>query len=110
MPTDYTPLGVALSLLALAVVAVLRGWLVPRAQFKREIEAKDAQVAQIAQDRDYWRAAWMTESDSRRHADGQVSDLLELARLAADRGERTTVSIQAVPPPRGELPDGTAGH
>lgn len=109
MPTDYTPLGIALFLLTLTGVAILRGWLVPRSQIKRELEARDRQIEEIGKDRDYWRSAWMTESESRRHADGQVSDLLELARLATDR-ERTTVVAQALPAPRGELPDAAAGY
>jgi hypothetical protein len=101
---NYTPLGICLLLVAAAVVSVFRGWLITRSQNKREIEVRDAQVLQAYKDRDFWRSAWMAESEARKHADGQVSALLELARLT----ERTvSQAIQAVPPPRGELPDGS---
>lgn len=111
MPTDYTPLGIALALVALAVTAVIRGWLIPRSTHRQQLQARDdqivrisadrdAQIDQISRDRDYWRSAWMTESDSRRHADGQVTGLLELARLAAPAMQATLT------PPKGELTHG----
>lgn len=102
---NYTPLGVALLLVAAAVISVLRGWLITRAQNKREIEVREARTLEAYKDRDFWRSAWMTESEARKHADGQVSALLELARMT----ERTmSQAIQATPAPMiGELPSGS---
>lgn len=79
----------AVAILGATVLAILRGWLVPRkvleeARADREARIADAQ-AQVAD----WKAAFQAAEQARQVLAGQVSELLELAR-ATDDFIRTT--------------------
>lgn len=79
----------AAGLLAVVVLAIVRGWLVPRkvleeARADRERQIEDAK-AQCAD----WKAAFQAAEQARQVLAGQVDELLELAR-ATDEFIRTT--------------------
>lgn len=79
-------------LLSLAVLLVLRGWLVPRRS-----------LLDIQEDRDYWRAAHERSENARRisvsareQSDAQIAELLEHART-------TDAFIRSLPLPAKEV-------
>lgn len=58
-------------LVTLAVVLILRGYLVPKPT-----------VDDIRAERDAWKAAYITEAKAGTVKDGQISELMELARTS----------------------------
>jgi hypothetical protein len=91
--------GALVSLVVLAVLAVWRGWLVPKAtvdqlaQATERIEAVQAQRLADSQTRENeWRTAWMNEKARGDLQADQIGELLELARTteAALRALKTT--------------------
>lgn len=92
------PGGALVALITLAVLAVWRGWLVPRvtveqlAQATIRIEGVQAQrLADSQQREEEWRAAWNTERARGDLQADQIGELLELARTtdASLRGLKT---------------------
>jgi hypothetical protein len=60
----------ASSLLALTVLAIIFGWLVPRRTLRDALT-----------ERDYWRNAYLTECDGHRETRQQNTELLEQTRV-----------------------------
>lgn len=81
------PGGALVALITLAVLAVWRGWLVPRAtvdqfaQATTKVEEVQAQRLADSQQREKeWQAAWNTERARGDLQADQIGELLELAR------------------------------
>ncbi|MEU1099355.1 hypothetical protein [Streptomyces sp. NPDC005877] len=74
--------GGAVGILALVVMMVLLGRLVPRSVLEDVRADRDARVAEMTAERDTWRAAHIESEAARRIAQGQVGELLELSRTA----------------------------
>ena len=92
------PGGALVSLIVFAVLAVWRGWLVPRSTLDRialetlKVEAVQAQRLADSQGREEeWRAAWTAERARGDLQANQIGELLELARTtdASLRGLKT---------------------
>ncbi|MCX4750886.1 hypothetical protein OG455_41130 [Kitasatospora sp. NBC_01287] len=82
--------GGAAGLVALFVVLVLRGALVPRStvrDFRADRDARiadrDARIKELMAERDTWRAAYETSEAGRHLSQSQTGELLELSRTAA---------------------------
>jgi len=75
------PTGAA-GLVALIVFLVLRGNLVPRSTLRDHLAGRDARIAELAEERDTWRAAYETSEAGRHLAQEQARELLELSRTA----------------------------
>lgn len=74
--------GGAVTVVAAIVMLILRGSLVP-ASVLRDLRAdRDARIAEIAAERDTWRAAHEASETARHTAQEQVGELLELSRTA----------------------------
>jgi hypothetical protein len=95
---NTAPGGALVSLIVFAVLAVWRGWLVPRGTLDRiaietaKVEAVQAQRLADSQGREEeWRAAWTAERARGDLQADQIGELLELARTtdASLRGMRT---------------------
>jgi hypothetical protein len=79
--------GALVSLVAIAILAVWRGWLVPRITLDR-IEASNARVEEVQAQRladsktreHEWRDAWTAEKARGDLQAEQIGELLELAR------------------------------
>jgi hypothetical protein len=91
--------GALVSLVAVAILAVWRGWLVPRVTLDRmeqataRVESVQAQRLADSQEREHeWREAWLKEKARGDLQADQISELLELARTtdAALRALKTT--------------------
>jgi len=88
---DFTlaraPDGALVSLVVLAIVAVWRGWLVPKATVSELARATD-KVEEVQAQRlsdsvtreSEWKAAWMAEKARADLQADQLGDLMELAR------------------------------
>ena len=84
--------GGAAAILALVVLFILLGRLVPRSVLEDVRKDRDSRVAEILAERDTWRAAHRESEAARIEAQNQVGELLELSRTAdrvlrAIRGE-----------------------
>lgn len=84
--------GGAAALVALVVLMILLGRLVPRSVLEDVRADRDARVAEIAAERDTWRTAHRESEAARQEAQSQAGELLELSRTAdhvlrAIRGE-----------------------
>lgn len=77
-PTD---LG-AITLVGITVLAILRGYLVPRQTLTDRIADKDARIAELVTERDTWRQAHAVSEEARREAQDQAAELLELSKVA----------------------------
>jgi hypothetical protein len=74
--------GGAVTVVMAIVVLILRGHLVP-ASVLRDLRAdRDARIAEVAAERDTWRAAHQISEEARHTAQAQVGELLELSRTA----------------------------
>lgn len=71
-------------LLALVVVLVLTGRLVPRRQLEDLREDRDARLAAADRQVETWKAAYEAAVQSRRTAEDHVTQLMETARAAQD--------------------------
>ncbi len=97
------PSGALVMLIVFAVLAVWRGWLVPRGTVDEIVSAND-RVAAVQAERlvdskareEEWRAAWTAERARGQLQDRQIDELLELARTtdAALRGLKTAAKGQ----------------
>jgi hypothetical protein len=97
------PSGALVTLIAFAVLAVYRGWLVPKATVD-QITAANDRVAAVQSERlddsrsreEEWRAAWTAERARGDLQEKQIDELLELARTtdAALRGLKTAAKGQ----------------
>lgn len=72
----------AAGIVILVVLLILLGRLVPRAVLQDVRSDRDARLAEIATERDTWRAAHLESEAARQVAQGQVGELLELSRTA----------------------------
>jgi hypothetical protein len=88
--------GGPVALLALTVLLILRGQLVPRATLEDLRADRDARISELATERETWRAAYLEEVEARRLAQEQVDELLEFART----GDHL---LRTVLPPVGEV-------
>ncbi|MEZ7005657.1 hypothetical protein [Streptomyces sp. AD55] len=84
--------GGAGAIVTLIVLLILRGNLVSRAVLEDVRKDRDARVAELLEERDAWREAHRESEAARIEAQKQVSELLELSRIAdhvlrAIRGE-----------------------
>lgn len=83
---DLTSLPViptsATALLALVVLLVLWGKLVPKSYLDELRAEKDARIVEVKEDRDLWKAAYENELSINRELTGQVSLLSEVGRTA----------------------------
>ena len=84
--------GGAAAILALVVLFILLGRLVPRSVLEDVRKDRDDRVAQIIAERDTWREAHQVSEKARQEAQAQAGELLELSRTAdhvlrAIRGE-----------------------
>jgi len=78
-PSD---LGAA-ALVAIVVLLVLLGRLVPRSVLEDVRTDRDTRLAELAQERDTWREAHAVSEEARREAQDQSAELLELSKVAA---------------------------
>lgn len=74
--------GGAGAIVALVVVMILTGRLVPRRVLEDERAGADARRQELVRERDTWRDTALTEASARRAAQDQVGELLELSRTA----------------------------
>lgn len=74
--------GGAVAILAIVVLLVLMGRIVPRRTLDDLRADRDARIREIAAERDTWRAAHGVSEEARHDAQGQVRELLELSRTA----------------------------
>ncbi|USQ82622.1 hypothetical protein NFX46_01870 [Streptomyces phaeoluteigriseus] len=72
----------AAALVALVVLLVLRGQLVPRRQLEDLRTDKDRQIEDLRAERDTWRQAHTVSEEARREAQDQAGELLEMSRTA----------------------------
>jgi Tfp pilus assembly protein PilO len=100
--------GGAGAILAMFVVAIMVGRLVPRRILEDVRADRDARLAELAAERDTWRSAHQ-ESEAARHAAlEQVGEMLELSRTAEHvlralprAGEVSNAPMDSAPvPPR----------
>jgi len=75
-----TPLGAICIVLALPYLQMARGKLHPQSTIDRMVDDHVREVADIAHDRDEWRAAHRISETARQVAADQVAELLEHAR------------------------------
>lgn len=64
-------------LVTIMVLALLRGWVVPRSVLVDRMGDKDAQISLLAKERDDWKAAYDKGELSRQELVRQNSDLIE---------------------------------
>lgn len=74
--------GGAAAIVSMVVLLILRGHLVPRSTVDDVRADRDARIAELAAERDTWRAAHKESEVARHVAQDQVSELLELSRTA----------------------------
>ncbi|MGW2739137.1 hypothetical protein ACWC4D_33680 [Streptomyces sp. NPDC001288] len=74
--------GGAIAILALAVLLILRGHLVPRSVLEDVRKDRDDRLAELSAERDKWRDAHKESEAARVEAQSQVGELLELSRTA----------------------------
>lgn len=74
--------GGAAAILALVVLFILLGRLVPRSVLEDVRKDRDARVAEILAERNTWRDAHRESEAARMEAQAQVGELLELSRTA----------------------------
>lgn len=74
--------GGAVAILALVVLFIIRGSLVPRSVLDDVRKDRDTRVAEILAERDTWRDAHRESERARVEAQSQVGELLELSRTA----------------------------
>jgi hypothetical protein len=74
--------GGAVAILAVVVLFIVRGSLVPRSVLEDVRKDRDARVAEILAERDTWRDAHRESERARVEAQSQVGELLELSRTA----------------------------
>lgn len=81
MTISVLPTGAA-GLVALIVILVLRGALVPRSTLRDLRSDRDARIAELREECETWRAAYETSEAGRHLAQEQARELLELSRTA----------------------------
>ncbi|MDT0477414.1 hypothetical protein RM863_35360 [Streptomyces sp. DSM 41014] len=95
------------ALVAVIVLMILRGQLVPRRQVDDLLAVKDAQISELTTERDTWRQAHGVSEEARRESQDQSGELLELSRTAgyffnalprAAREVSTRVDVDQAPP------------
>lgn len=81
------PGGALVTLIVFAVLAVWRGWLVPKttvdkldAALARVEAVQEKRLAESIAREQEWKAAWMAAEQARQLSADQVGDLLELAK------------------------------
>lgn len=67
--------GSAASLLALGIVAIITGWLIPKPTVR-------ALLNQLQQEAERWRSAWEVSQAAHGEKDAQIAELLEHARTS----------------------------
>jgi hypothetical protein len=75
------PLSAA-ALVALAVLFIFRGWLIPQRTYNDVVRVKDEQIRIWKERGDEYRAAWESEVLARGARDSQLAEVLEYARTA----------------------------
>lgn len=75
---EGVPIGVisASGIAALAVLSIIRGWLIPSKQ-------ADERLADVKRERDLWREAHGISEEARRLQTSQIDELLENTRVSA---------------------------
>ncbi len=79
----------AVGILGATVLAILKGWLVPRKVVEEARADREARIADYQAQVADWKAAFKASEEARQVLAGQVGELLELAR-ATDDFIRTT--------------------
>jgi hypothetical protein len=72
----------AAALVALAVLLIFRGQLIPRRTHENVIAAKDEQIRIWKERGDEYKTAWQHEVEARSTRDAQLGELVEYARFA----------------------------
>lgn len=91
MSTDWLVVqGSAVTILAGVVLAIIRGWLVPRKTLEDVRADRDARVAAAEAREEQWRQAYLTGQDTIRQLTQQHDELLEIGRT-------NSAVIQALP-------------
>lgn len=67
-------------LCTLAVISLWRGWIVPAPLMRELIKMRDDRIAELAAERDDYKAAVTLKDESLRTLSGQNTELLELAK------------------------------
>lgn len=94
---DGVPGTGLVSLVTMAVVAVWRGWLVPRRTVDTLVAVQADRLAEARARELEWRAAWQTAEEARRVLDGHVQDVVDSLRTV----EALVRAIPAAPPRNG---------
>lgn len=74
LPLDQVALG---AIVTFGVIGLLRGWVVPRSVLVDRMADKDAQIADLVQERNDWKAAHEKSELSRQELVAQNSDLID---------------------------------
>jgi hypothetical protein len=74
---QVAPGGALVTIVATSVLAVVRGWLVPRRSVDQLIQVQAERLAEARLREQEWRAAWDAERQTRRILDQHTSDVLE---------------------------------
>jgi hypothetical protein len=99
---DVAPSAAFVSLIASAVAAVWRGWLVPRRSVDQLITVQNERLAEARDREREWRAAWEASEEARRIIAERFDDMLE--------GQRTVEAlIRALPTTPPYRPGGGGG-
>lgn len=69
------------ALVVLAVIALFRGWLVPRSHVDDLRADRDARFSELIKERDDWKTAYFDSEKSRGVLAEQVGEFTELARV-----------------------------
>lgn len=92
IPYDQLPFG---ALLTFAVLAIFRGWLIPRGIVTDIRTDRDTRVTELSEERNDWKEAYLTEREASGKKDAQINELLELAQTSAH-------VLKSLPPIEGE--------
>jgi uncharacterized ion transporter superfamily protein YfcC len=103
VPAGWVTSGGAAGIVVIAVIAVLRGWLIPATTFDKMVKQYEDRIAELIKQYDVrvteavnrekeWREAHKVAEEARRVAASQVDDLLQ-------QGETVEAFIRALPIP-----------
>jgi hypothetical protein len=80
VPTELLGIGAGWAIVALVVLLIVRGKLVPKSTVDAMEKSYVRQIEDIGHDRDEWRAAHRISETARVEGNNQVGELLEHAR------------------------------
>lgn len=89
--TRVAPDTALVSLVVLGVLAILRGWLVPRHSVDQLIQVQAERLAEARQREQEWRAAYEKTAEARQLLDNHVGDVVDSLRTVE-------ALVRALPP------------